>query len=199
MPLPIPKTVTELTLRIKRLRQIAGLHDPQSVLPAEDFFDPEIAQELWQRSGYELLFDLLFTTVSADFPDGPYAEPGKPVRLKLGIRDAILEPGVVRMRWMLPEGWTCAAPEMRFGARRYYRSELETTVTPPVSSLPAMSYLHLEVTTAERGCPSVITVPVRCKTAVSFPPPVADPARVGIFLQKGHLRAINEIQNNNHN
>ena len=194
MPLPIPKTVTELTLRIQRLRKIAELYDPRSVLPVEDFFAPEIAQELWQRSPYELLFDLLFTTVSVDFPDGPYAEPGKPVKLKIGIRDGILEPGVVRMRWLLPEGWTCAAPELSFGARIYYRIELETTVTPPETTLPAMSYLHLKVTTAERGCPSVITVPVRSRTAVSFPAPDADPARIGWSHKQGILRSFNVIQ-----
>lgn len=193
MPLPAPKTIGELTLRIRRLRRIGELHDPDFAQPAENFTSQEVAKTLWQRSEYELLFHLLFAKISAEYPDGPYAESGKPLRLKLGVKDPILEPGLVRMRWLLPEGWSCADREMRIGIRAFCHAELETTVTPPETPLPAMSYLHLEVTPAERGCPTVVTIPVRSRTAVSFPLP-ENSGGDWYTLRAGNLRAIKSCQ-----
>ena len=194
LPLPIPVTVTELTLRILRLRKMAEIRDPQTGFPAEDFYATKTAEKLWQRSGYEILFDLLFTTISVNYPDGPYAESGKPIRLKFGIRDTIMQPRVVWMRWLLPENWTSASPEMSFGTDGFERSELETTVTPPEASLPPMSYLHLEVTTVNRRCPIVITIPIRNKMAVSCQAPISKPDWAGAMLQKSHMRGIEVIK-----
>jgi len=193
VPLPTPMTVTELTHRILLLRKMAELRDPQTGFPAEDFFATRAAEKLWQRSEYELQFDLLFITISVNYPDGPYVESGKPIRLKLVIQDMLLQPSMVWMRWLLPENWTSASPEMSFGTDGIDRSELETTVTPPETSLPAMSYLYLEVTTVNRRCPIVITIPVRNKMAVSYQRPTLTPG-IDKILQKGHRRAINLIR-----
>ena len=192
LPLPIPKTVSELTLRIQRLRKIAALRDPLAAQPADDFLSSEAAKEIWQRSEHELQFDLLFASVSVDYPDGPYAEPGKAVSLKLRVTNSILEPGVIRMRWLLPEGWSCESPEMSFGVRPYCLAELKTSVTPPDQPLPSMSYLHLEVFSAERACPSVITIPLRCRAAVSFRRPMLYPSK-DWFLRGGAMRAQQAI------
>ena len=193
MPLPAPKTIGELTLRIQRLRRIGELRDPDFAQPAEDFALQDAAKNLWQRSEHELLFHLLFAKISVEYPDGPYAESGKPLRLRLGVKDPIMEPGHVRMRWLLPEGWSCASPEMRIGIRSFCHAELETTVTPPETPLQAMSYLHLEVTPAERGCPAVVTIPVRSRTAVSFPLP-ENSGGDWYTLRAGNLRAIKSCQ-----
>ena len=86
-----------------------------------------------------------------------------------GARDSIMHSGVIRRRWLLPEGWNCVSPQMSFALQPYCCSELETAVMPPEMPLHVMSCLHLEVSTAERACPSVVTIPLRSRTVKNDP------------------------------
>ena len=170
LPLPVPKTVTELAGRIMDLRRISAIRNPLSTLPQEDFLSTEFAETLWNKPEYELQFDLLFASVTATYPDGPYLEPGKPCRLRIAVHDPITSAGAIRMRWLLPENWRAETPEMHFGVRNFCITELETAVIPPENEpLDAMEYLYLEVTSDERHYPTVITVPFRVKGAFAFP------------------------------
>ena len=194
LPLPVPKTVTELTERLLNLRRIGGIRDPRSLLPSEDFLSNEAAKAVWGRPEYELHFDLLFTALEAEFPCGPYAEAGKPCRIKFKVRNPITSTGVLKLRWMLPENWTASPPEMRLGIRNFCETAIECEVTPPEGAqLPATSYLYLEIRADDRACPIVVTVPLRNKQSFNFPRLELDSESRGWLHRSGLIRGINAV------
>ena len=191
LPLPIPGTVTELSERIMTLRRIAEIRSPESVLPEEDFLGVETAAALWKRSEYELEFDLLFAAVCVDYPNGPWLEAGKPCRLRISVRDSITPTGVVKMRWLLPENWHASVTELRLGTRNFCRTGVDVEIVPPAdATLPAMQYLHLEVTTDDRAYPTVVTVPFRNRNGVVFPRCRVDAESAGWLRRKALMSRL---------
>jgi hypothetical protein len=197
MPLALPKTVSELVQRINKVRKINELKNPQTALVEDNFYSTSRAEKIWQKSSNQLLFNLLFATISVEYVNGPYLQPNTPCKLIISTQDVITSSGVIKMRWLLPPNWQVSAPTMHFGCRNYCSTKLEVVITPPENALEAMSYLHLEITTEKRNYPTIITIPFRSKIATSYPRLFADRESDGFFLKstldKGILASKNEV------
>lgn len=174
-PLKLPKTLSELTGRVLRLRDIAEARDRRSVTPDADFMSREYAEYLWNRSSYELRFNVLFTEIGVEYLDKPYLTPGKPCRVKVTVTDSITASGVVKCRWRLPENWHCDNTGFAIGTRNYCVGGLVCTITPPEDFSDAMAYLELEVSTNDHAFPTIVTVPFR-RTGGTFIAPRFSPA-----------------------
>ncbi|MBE6399928.1 MAG: ADP-ribosylglycohydrolase family protein, partial [Lentisphaerae bacterium] len=174
-PLKLPKTLSELTGRVLRLRDIAEARDRRSVTPDENFMSREYAEYLWNRSSYELRFNVLFTEIGVEYLDKPYLTPGKPCRVKVSVTDSITASGVVKCRWRLPENWHCDNTGFAIGTRNYCVGGLICTITPPEDFSDAMAYLELEVCTNDHAFPTIVTVPFR-RTGGTFIAPRFSPA-----------------------
>ncbi len=169
LPIPAPKTVTELVERILRCRAIQIVKEPEMASPEPDFFTTKTAEYLWDRPSLAQEYDVSFATLTVKYPEGPFLTGGKAVPLDLEIRDCIPASCVVRFRWLLPEGWTTAPGELLLGCRNFSFTHIGCTITPPEVLTDAMYYLQLEITHEQHRGPIVVTVPFRHKGAVNLP------------------------------
>ena len=169
MPAGYPETVTELTNRVVRLREIGELYDPAYVVPDADFHSRKAAELIWNKSSYQLDFNLIFANVSVEYLDKPYLEPGQPARLRIGLDETISGSNVIYFRWNLPEGYRCDPMSFDIGSRNYCVGDLIVTITPPENIDESMIYLELEVSASDHNFPTPIAIPFRRKGAANFP------------------------------
>lgn len=197
MPIPWPGTVSELTDRVIRLREIGELHDLRSVIPDADFHDREFAAGLWAKSSYQLDFDLLFATIGVEYLDKPYLEPGRPCRVRIKVSNTNTRTGVLKFRWRLPENWRSSCPGFYISTRNYCDSGLTTDIIPPEEIPAAMTYIELEVATDLHKYPTVAVVPFRKKGAVCFPRYKADWTGNAIRRLRANQSWIKKFQEKN--
>lgn len=195
MPIGWPQTVTELTDRVIRLREIGELHDLRSVIPDEDFHSRGIAEKLWHRSSYELEFDLLFAKIGVEYLDKPYLSPGVSSRIRIMVSDSDIRTGVIKFRWQLPENWQSACRSFFIGTRNFCNSEIVTELTPPQDLPDAMMYVGLEVSSDLHDYPTIVTVPFRRNGSASFPRFAPDRDGNAIRRHDAHLGWINKFRN----
>ena len=167
LPMPIPRTVTELTLRVINLQHRCADFYPRRIV--NDLTSQEIAAQIWKKSPYELKFDVGFVTIGVEYLNAPLVEPGKSCPIRLWAYSSIASMPLIKFRWVLPENWNSTLPEVYLAAGQFRHSHVDTEVTPPEQLKEAMSYLTLEVTTDDRFCPTRLTVPLRRNEAVNFP------------------------------
>ncbi len=169
LPVPLPKTITELTERVIKLRNIAACYDPESQKAEADFKSVTYAESLWNRSSYELRFNHIFGEIGVEYPDKPYFTPGEPCRIKVSITDCLAHSTVVQFRWILPENYQCSNGSFYIGNRNYCKVAIESEITVPEDVSDAMVYLQLEVKPDNHLFPTIITVPLRREGSCSFP------------------------------
>ncbi|MBO4490185.1 MAG: ADP-ribosylglycohydrolase family protein [Lentisphaeria bacterium] len=167
LPMPIPKTVSELTYRVMNLQRRLSDNYPRRV--SGDMKSQEIASLIWARSPYELKFELGFATLGVEYPEMPLIEPGKSCPVRLHVYSSIDSMPMVKFRWSLPENWHSAKTEFLLSAGSFRCSFVDSEVTPPDDIRDAMSYLTLEVTSDDRFCPIRLTIPFRYRGAVKMP------------------------------
>lgn len=167
IPLPLPKTITELTDRVLFQYERIARYFPEEQL--EDLCSDTVAEKIWGRSSYELQFDTGFGIIGVEYLEGACIEGGKRIPLKLWLRAPIMSKPEVRFRWLLPENWSSDAAEVRVSGCIFCETSVMTELTPPEVIPEAMSYIPLEVTVDDRSYPVLLNIPFRRKGAVSFP------------------------------
>jgi len=167
LPMPIPQTVTELTMRIMNLQRRLADSYPRRI--SHDLQSQEIAEQIWKRSPYELKFDAGFATVGVEYVNTPIIEPGKSCPIRLWVYSPITSMPMIKFRWDLPENWSSTMPEVCVAAAQFHSSSITTEVTPPESIYTSMSYLTLEITSDDRSYPIRLTIPFRRKDSAAVP------------------------------
>lgn len=167
LPVPTPKTVTELTNRVVFLQNQIAVNYPHEV--SEDLCSTEAAEAIWKRSSYELKYNITSGTVCVEYLDGPELVPGKVCRCKLKLHSPVMSMSEFRFRWLLPEGWSSALNDVRLAGCIYCTSEVESEIVPPEDLQEGMVYIPLEVTVDGRGYPELINVPFCKKGTINYP------------------------------
>jgi len=159
LKLPIPKTIDDLTRRVIQLRERIDRENPRQ--PVEHLLDDTAAKAIWEKSSYELGFDVSYSKVGVEYVEGVHLSPSQPLKVRLWLRDSI--PGMQEMRfvWRLPDGWLATPNELRLSSREFTRGCIETTLVPPERLDAAMYYLELEVYSDTRNYPTRLSVPFR--------------------------------------
>ncbi|MBE6359375.1 MAG: ADP-ribosylglycohydrolase family protein [Lentisphaerae bacterium] len=157
----IPRTITELTDRVIRLREIGELNNPDFVVADEDFCSREAAEAIWKKSPYYQDYDLIFGKITVEYLDKPYLTPGVPNRLRIRINGSIAGITLFRFAWQLPEGYTSDTEKFVVGVRNYCQTEFDTSITPPENISDNMVFINLAVSSTEHGSPEMVTVPFR--------------------------------------
>ena len=167
LKLPIPRTIDELTRRVVRLKRQIDRENPRP--PVEDLLDDTAAKKIWAKSSYELGFDISYAKLGVEYVEGVHVTPGKPLKLRLWLRNAI--PGMQEMRfvWRLPEGWFAAPNEVRLSSRENTCGCIGTTLLPPERLDAAMHYLEMYVYSDTRNYPTPLLIPFRSAGATLYP------------------------------
>ncbi len=161
VPAPMPQSITELTARVIRLREMGELYDPAFVVPENDFKSTEAAEKLWKKSPWQLSFNLTFTTVDVEYLDKPYLTPGVPSRIKVKVDETIASTTLFRCKWLLPEGYSADHESFSIGDINYCPGSFTVTLTPPENIPENMIYIDLEIASSQHLFPTHITVPFR--------------------------------------
>ncbi|MBQ6597672.1 MAG: ADP-ribosylglycohydrolase family protein, partial [Lentisphaeria bacterium] len=183
LPLMVPMTITELTERILRLQQRTAAAYPRP-LP-EKLDEQETARRLWQKSPYELQFDISFAKIGVEYLESPLVEPGKKCPIRIWL-DPISSMPELRFRWLLPGSWRSSRTEFCIAGQIYCRSSAETELTPPDDLTEVMSYVTLEITADDRRFPTHIMVPLRLRNAVTHPRFQRDPESSRLMEMSQH-------------
>jgi len=112
-----PKTIGDLTDRVMALtpKVLASFSSDVEVsdgptdlagLDAAGLAGDWAAREIWQRSPYSVVHDLIHTRVKLDYGGDPEVQPGVPFRIKLGLQNLLEDRRTLELIWHLPEGWT---------------------------------------------------------------------------------------------
>ena len=168
-PAPLPRSITELTGRVVRLREIGELLDPDFVKADEDFTSASAAEKIWAKSPWQLEFNLTFTTVNVEYLDKPYLRAGEPCRLKISVDETISSTTVFRCKWLLPEGYSADQESFMIGDINYCPSTFVTTIIPPENIPESMVYIDLEIASTEHHFPTHITIPFRKADSMNCP------------------------------
>ena len=167
LKLPIPKTIDELTRRVLRLKQQVDRDNPRP--PVENLLDDTAAKKIWEKSSYELGFDISYAKIGVEYVDGVHLAPAQPLKVRLWLRDGIPGMHEVRFVWHLPEGWKAIPNEVRISGLENTRGYVETAILPPEELDAAMYYPELEVYSSTRLYPTTLRIPFRRADAVSYP------------------------------
>lgn len=163
----IPKTIDELTRRVIRLEKQTREENPRP--PVENLLDDTAAKAIWARSSYELGFDISYAKIGVEYVEGVHVEPGKPLKLRLWVRDTVPSMQETRFVWDLPEGWKAEPNELRLSAVVCSRGFVEATLVPPETLDEAMYYLKLDVFSDTRNYPTTLRVPLRRAGSTFYP------------------------------
>lgn len=163
----IPKTIDELTRRVINLGKRIRTEDPRPANP--DLFDDTAAKEIWARSSYELGFDVSYAKVGVEYVEGVHVAPGRPLKLRLWLREGIPGMHEVRFVWRLRKGWKSPANEVRISGVVCSRGFVETTLIPPEELPEAMYYPELEVYSDTRNYPTTLRIPLRREGSTVYP------------------------------
>ena len=168
-PFGTPESITELTGRVIRMREIGELYSDYFTLADEDFFSRDAAEKIWSKTPYQQEYNLIFANIKVEYLDKPYLEPGVPNRLRLVVDDVISGTTVIHGNWQLPVGFASDSESFMIGTRNYCQADYVTTIIPPEEITDSMIYIDLEISSTEHQHPTVITVPFRRAGAANFP------------------------------
>ena len=76
---------------------------------------------------------------------------------------------VFKFRWILPEEWKSALPEVTIAGSCWRTCNVDTEITPPDYIDKAFNYITLEVTTEDRNYPILLTIPFQRKDGYKHP------------------------------
>lgn len=172
--LKIPKTLDELTDRVMAAAYRTTMENPalirltheetnidQACLDA--LTDSEwIRERVWDRSPWELVFDLPYGELYVNYIDTAEIEPGKPFRVRISSYSKRYESDVLNITWRLPDGWS--APGGTGYSIRKYSSNVECTLIPGEFPGPCC-YIMLEVLLNGRFNQVILSIPFQRKGA----------------------------------
>ncbi len=167
LPVPAPKTITELTERVLTLGKFIREEYPHEI--ADALTSRIVAEKIWKKSPYELQFDISYATIGMEYVNGPWIEPGEKCSVRLWIHSPVPSMPEFRFLWRLPEGWKSSSPEVRCSSGAFCRSVVETEIVPPENIPYSMSYLPLEIRADGRDYPVTLNVPFRRKGSCVYP------------------------------
>ena len=167
LPLPCPKTITELTRRVIRLQKLIAENFPRETPQA--LTDNTIAKRLWARSSMELPFDLGYVKVGVEYLDSPLVEPGQTVRIRLHLHSPIIYLEEFYFRWKLENGWKSNRMEVALTGESYCSSSIDTDLIVPEDIGSGMSYVILAVNDERRKCPAFLSIPFQRKGFANYP------------------------------
>jgi len=172
--LKVPKTLSELTDRVMAAAFRATFDNPAllRLTHGETTFDSAfqeglkdsemIRERVWNRSPWELVFDLPYGELAVEYMDTAEIEPGRPSRLKISFFSKRYESDLVNVTWRLPEGWS--APGGTGYSIRKYSSSIECVLIPGDFPGPCC-YIPLEVLLNGRFNPVPLSIPFQRKGA----------------------------------
>lgn len=166
LPLQIPKTIDELTQRVIRLEEETRRFAPRT--DPEDLLSTEVAESIWNRSSYELTFDISYLKIGVEYVDGVHIKPGEPLRVHFWQRQTIPSMHEISLKWRLPEGWSSPSPEVRLSSVYCSRGWVESVIIPPENLSSSMTYLELEVRSDSRIHPTILCIPFRLADSTKY-------------------------------
>ncbi|MFA5206464.1 MAG: ADP-ribosylglycohydrolase family protein, partial [Lentisphaeria bacterium] len=175
-----PVTIRELAGRVTRLAVAAQRENPTLPQLASaptaitgDYLaglaNPEpVIKRVWNRSPYELSFELPFGRFSVDYDQGPEICPGESKKLTLKMGHVRFAEKAVNFKLMLPEGWR-AAPSAEFSllVEQIGIAAVEVTVMPGEFA-GAYHYLPVEIRLCDRTHPTVVCIPLQRRGSVNL-------------------------------
>ncbi len=178
--LSLPKTLGALTDRVMKLAISAQRENPTlPVLTSEpDFISGDylasmtsskaVALRIWNRSPYELTFDLPYGKFSVDYDNGPEVVTGEAKKITLKIHNIWVVDKTMSIRLLLPEGWQALpAPCGSVIVKHTEISSLEFTIIPGAFA-ETFLYLPVELKLCDRHNPVVVHIPFQRKGRVDY-------------------------------
>ena len=177
--LPLPKTLSEFTDRVLNValiaqhenRNLPGLTDAETTVTkgyvAEILteIDPVI-NRIWNRSAYELTFNLPYGRLLVDYNEGPQIAEGEEKKILFRIDDLRYTEAVASLKLLLPDGWKAIPNAERvFAVKSSHTCGMEITFTPGELN-SAFYYLPVEVRLSDRINPTHIVIPLQCRGSV---------------------------------
>ena len=174
----VPKTLKELTDRVVACAEIAALRDPWLVQFTDHESMLEEPQSLLEckrrqfrnflavKRPYELTFDQSWGTVSFDFENGPYIEPGKPLRIRIRMSFLYSELLLVSLRPKLPESWSASSEEVLLTT--HLDSDFAELVIVPGTIADAVTGIPVEVRRNDRLLPEIVMLPLIRSGSVAY-------------------------------
>lgn len=170
LPLLVPKTIDEMTGRILKQVEILRTEYPDLNKIPEDLYDRKEAERIWNKSPYDLRYNIDWGEIGVEYVDGPWITPGEPCKIKLHVHGLTMFFSEVRFRWRLPEGWRSSANVCAIGASYFCDTIAETDLIPAEDTKnESTMYIELEITSGDRKMPQILSVPFQWKNAVSYP------------------------------
>lgn len=177
-PIKRPKTLRELTNRVASLAIEAQFSSPESVKVIlgdkrtniendllEHLTDVDKAKMLWERSPYELTFDLPYMRLSIVYTDRPEITDGVEKQLSIYARYPMHMNCMVTLDWDLPPDWKMSPARQQ---QLYTCLNLDTKINVslmPMNTGRAMTYVPLRVQLRDRLNPITLHVPFMLKSA----------------------------------
>ncbi len=174
----LPATVQELTERTIRVA-LDSMHSNLAFTPINDkpFAAPkdavkrlsqtDMAEKIWKKNPYQMDYFLTNCMLRVIY-ENPIVEPGKPVRVRLEIRNPILSEGEFIFNWMMPEGWTVDKPQGRTSSKCWVYGYQEFVITPGEFT-EAIEYVTLDVRIHDRNFPNYVSIPFELKGSIYYP------------------------------
>ena len=169
LPLLVPKTIDEMTARIMKQLEIIRTEYPALNNPPADLCSTTEAERLWNKSTYELRYNIDWGEIGVEFVNGPWIEENKPCQIKLHVHHLTMAVSEVKFRWRLPEGWSSNAKTGAVGASHFCDTIIETDLIPGGSPEDPTVIVELEFTSGDRRIPQIISVPMQWKNTVHYP------------------------------
>jgi len=177
---PLPATLDELTDRVISLA-ISAQRENTTLLQIGDVpaaISPDylagllnaepVITRIWNKSPYELAFDLPFGKISFDYENGPYITSGEPKRITIKISQVRFIEKLISVKLRLPEGWSCqGTEEVILNAKHECITSMDVTLIPGVFS-GAYYYLEVEIRLVDRNFPVVINLPLQRRDCLQF-------------------------------
>lgn len=174
----IPATLDELTDRVVKLALMTG--EENCTLPRitqekcrveeeylNTFFDSKaIEKRIWNKSPYELTFDLPYARLYVDYDKGPEIQSGTPKKITLRMGHTMMIEQVVSLKICVPESWTVMpCPEVVFTIKHSNYNQIEMEITPGVLK-HAYEFIPVEIRAADRLYPVTVHIPLQCQNTV---------------------------------
>ena len=174
----VPKTLSELTDRVIACAEAAAVSDPKLAQFTDgetsvdkdhlisDFQLREFKKFITEIRPYELTFDQPWGLISFEFENGPYIEPGKPLRIRVRMKPYYSELMLVSVRLRLPEDWSADRNEvMLTSARNADFAELALT---PGTIAGSLTGIEVEVKRDDRILPAIVVLPLVRSGSVAY-------------------------------
>jgi ADP-ribosylglycohydrolase len=181
----IPSTLEELSERVVNLAILTQYENctlPQiSKRPSE--IDNEYLDHLknsdaikgcrvWNRSPYELTFELPYGHFSVDYENGPEVQPGERKKITLKLSHIRFIEKVASIKIILPDDWKIKpGNEVILTSKFSCQGNLELEITPGKLS-SAYEHIPVEIRLCDRFYPIVVHIPFQRKGSVNHDPTV---------------------------